>query len=64
MKSTKGALDQWNGSETLYIPMVHPGDVALVQLNMDGEFKTVPFMYDNGFVIFNADQHGLYLFVD
>ncbi len=64
VKSTKGALDPWNGSETLYIPMVHPGDVALVQLNMDGEFKTVPFMYDNGFVIFNADQHGLYLFVD
>ncbi|MBQ7113740.1 MAG: hypothetical protein IJO10_05830 [Clostridia bacterium] len=64
VKSTKGVLDLWFATESLYIPMVHPGDVTMVQMNMDGEFTAVPFEYENGYVIFNADEHGLYLFVD
>ena len=64
VKSTKGVLNLWYDTETLYIPMVHPGDVDLVMMNYDGEFTSVPYVYDNGFVIFNADEHGLYLFVE
>ena len=63
VKSTKGVLNSWTNEETLYIPMENPGDVTLAQMNMDGEFAAVPFAWENGYVIFNADEHGLYLFV-
>lgn len=63
VKSVKGVLMNWFTNETLYIPMVHPGDAKLIRMNYDGEFTEVNYVYDNGFVIFNSDEHGLYLFV-
>ena len=63
VKSTKGVLDGWLGSETLYIPMVNPGDVTMVQVDLNGAYTVIPFDYENGYLIFDAAQHGLYLFV-
>ena len=62
-KSVKGELMAWGDAETLYIPMPNPGEVTLVRMDMNGEFENVPFMYFDGRIAFNAEDHGLYLII-
>ena len=62
-KSDKGALVAWGAQESLYIPMPNPGDVTLVVMDYQGNFEEVPYLWYDGMLTFNADNHGLYLVI-
>lgn len=62
-KSEKGALVAWGAQESLYIPMPNPGDVTLVVMDDQGAFEEVPYLWYDGMLTFNADNHGLYLVI-